>query len=298
VNAQLQPSYEANRIILDEPDEVYFQRRLDEANSTGLKLIDARSPAHFHWYTTHPEEDNATAAKTFGKAFHCAILEPDAFHKRYIVLPEDAPLRPTKAMLEAKKPSPESIARQDWWAQWSHMAAGREILSANDYERAMRMGDSARAHPLASGLIAGGDREVTFRWIDPRTGMKCKARVDLNAPREFMLELKSCEDASREAFARAVTNYRYDLSMAHYVDGAAQCGEPVRRFVILACESQAPFVCQPYILDAMAEQRGWAIRERAITKQAACVASGKWPGYSETVEELTLPAWAFYGTDL
>lgn len=298
MNAQLQPSYDENRILLDEPIDVYYQRRLDEANSTGLKLIDMRSPAHFHYYTMHPEEDEDTKTKAFGRAYHCAILEPDQFHKRYIVLPEDAPERPTEKMLNAKKPTENSIHRQDWWREWGHLSAGRVTLSAKDYDRAQRMGDAVRAHPLACGLIVGGDREVTFRWIDPRTGMKCKSRIDLNVPGEFMLDVKSCEDASREAFARAVTNYRYDLQMAHYVAGATECGQPVRRYVILACESQAPFVCQPYILDAMAEQRGWAIRERAIAKQAACVASGRWPGYSDTVEELTLPAWAFYGTEL
>jgi hypothetical protein len=292
---QIQP--EPGRLILDEPIDVYYQRRLDVANASGLKIIEQRSCAHFHHAMTDPEGDKDTPAKAFGRAFHCAILEPNEFGKRYVVLPEDAPDKPTERMLNAMKRNANSQARIDYWHEWEIYAQNRTTLVANDYERAQRMGESVRKHPIASGLILSGHREATFRWTDERTGLQCKMRADYFEPEEFILDVKSAENASKDGFARAITNYLYDLAAAHYVDGVTRCGQRIRRFIFLACEHQPPYVCQPYILDVMAEQRGWALRERAIGKLAQCVQTGHWPAYSDTVEEITLPAWAFFGID-
>lgn len=297
MNAALQEQPNG-RLILDEQPEIYYQRNLDEANSTGLKIIDGRSPAHFKYWVEHPEDEHETPAKTFGKAFHCSVLEPDVFAATYAVLPHDAPARPTAAMLNAKKPSPESLARQDWWHNWNAKNGNRIILPAEDYDRAQRMADSVRAHPVAAGLIVGGHREATLRWIDQETGVACKARIDNLIPKEFMVDAKSCIDASPEAFARAAAIYRYDAQAAHYMDGARECREQVDYYIVLAVESEAPYVCVPYYFGPVEEQRGWALRQRAIRKQAECLRTGHWPGYADTLTQLTYPTWAHYGIEV
>ena len=279
-------------VTKDEPAEVYHQRRIDEANAGGLKKI-LRSPAHFKHWINEGEADNPTFA--FGRAFHVAVLEPETFDRCYRVLPKDAPRRPTSLQINAKKPSPETQACVAWWAMWN--ADGRASLDASDYDRILRMADSVRAHPTAAGLLVGGDREVTFRWQDEETGIACKARADLYLAGEYLMDLKTCTDASAEGFARAVASYHYDLQQAHYLDGIRTCGDSIRYFVFLACEKEAPYVCQPHVLAASAEQRGFALRTRAINRQAECLRTGKWPGYSDDLIETTLPAWAHYGIE-
>lgn len=296
MNAQLQPEAPRLGIFTDEPASVYHQRRLDEANASGLKLM-LKSPAHFAHWVADPEADKDSAALDFGRAFHCATLEPDTFERAYCVLPADAPQRPTAAMLNAAKPSPSSLERQAWWKQWDADNAGRMILSESDYDRARFMADSVRAHPVARGLLVGGEREVTFRWVDEETGVSCKARADLYAGGEFLMDLKTCRDASHEGFARAVASYTYDLQAAHYVEGIRANGDGIKWFVFLAVESEPPYVCQPYLLDSNAEQRGYALRRRAITRQALCLKENRWPGYSDKLEQITLPAWAHYGIE-
>jgi exodeoxyribonuclease VIII len=296
MNAQLAESYPVG-IFPDEPVEIYYQRRLDEANSTGLKIIDGRSPAHFKYWVENPDDEHETPAKLFGKAFHGSLLEPDEFTRTYAVLPEDAPARPTKAMLNAGKPSANSLARQDWWREWEAKNGARVVLPAADYDRAQRMGDTVRAHPIAAGLIVGGDREATLRWLDADTGMKCKARIDNLIRKEFMVDAKSCIDASPEGFARAAASYRYDAQAAHYMDGARECAEAVDYYIVLAVESEPPYVCVPYFFGPVEEQRGWALRQRAIRKQAECLRTGQWPGYADTLTQLTFPTWAHYGIE-
>lgn len=282
-----------NLIILDEAPEDYYVRRLDEANASGLKQM-LRSPAHFKHWAENPDDDKSSPALDFGRAFHCATLEPDVFASTYVVLPDDAPQRPTVAMLNAAKPSDSSRERIAWWERFNADAVGKLILSAADYDRAQRMADSIRSHPVAAGLLVGGDREVTFRWQDEDTGIACKARADLYLPGEYLMDVKTCRDASHEGFARAVASYQYALQQAHYLSGIRHCGDTIRWFVFLAIESTEPFVCQPHVLDVQAEQLGESLRVKAMNRQAECLQSGRWPGYSDQLNELSLPAWAYY----
>jgi hypothetical protein len=279
------------------PAAQYHTRRLDVASASGLKQV-LRSPAHFKHWAEHPEDDKSSPALTFGRALHAAILEPDVFLRTYAVVEAGAPKYPTPAQWNAKKSNPDSEAAKAWWKEWEANNAGRIRLSLDDYDRAQRMADSARSHPVAAGLIVGGDREITFRWHDEATGLACQSRADLYAPGEFLMDVKSCRDASAEGFARAVVSYQYGLQHAHYLEGIRACGDAIRWFVFLAIESEAPYVCQPYVLDSHAESLGIAQRQRALTLQSKCLTTGRWPGYSEQLGELTLPAWAFYGEDL
>lgn len=292
MNAMLKPE----TFVGAEPADSYYVRRLDEASASGLKQI-LRSPAHFkHWVET-PDDDKESAALRFGKAFHCAVLEPDVFDRTYVVLPANAPAKPTDAMWKAAKSSPESQARKDWWTDWIARNAGRIELSAADYDRARRMADSVRAHPVAAGLLVGGERETTFRWRDEETGIACKSRADLYLRGEYLMDLKTCRDASAEGFARAVAGYHYDLQQSVYLSGIRANGDAIRWFVFVACESEAPYVCQPHVLNAQAEQRGYALHRRAIKRQADCLRSGRWGGYSDQLNELSLPAYAYYGIE-
>lgn len=296
MNAQLQPQPQG---VIERgiAPEVYHQRSLDIATASGLKRL-LRSPAHFrHWVKT-PDDDKESAVLTFGRALHCAVLEPERFLKAYAVVEPGAPSYPTAKQWNAKgKRTPDSQAAIDYWTEWNANNRGRVRMSATDYDRARAMADSVRMHPVAAGLLVGGEREVTFRWRDEESGVACKSRADLYAPGEFLMDLKSCRDASPEGFARAVHSYTYDLQAAHYVEGVRAGGDAIRYFIFLAVESEAPYVCQPYLLDAAAEQRGYTLRRQAIKRQAECLRSGRWPGYSDQLSEIHLPAFAFYNIE-
>lgn len=290
------------RVILDESPEIYYRRELAMANYSGLKIIQRKSPAHFKHYIEQPEAEVETAAKRFGKALHCAILEPDVFVRTYCILPADAPDRPTAAMLNAIKRSGNSQARIDWWADWSAEHGHKQVLTATDYDRVQGMAESVRRHPMASAMLAGGKREVTLRWSETVTledgteiEVPCKARIDLwDEELAFFADPKSCQDASPRGFANAVASYGYHMQHAHYGEGAKACGIDLNAFLFLAIESEAPYVCAAYPIDPAAEERGYQLRDAAMHTLARCLHYGTWPGYSDTLTPLSLPGWAFY----
>lgn len=302
MNAQLKPAEPRGIILLDEPAEVYHQRVLGVANCGGLKIIDQQSPAHYAHWIADPEAGIETPALRFGKALHCAVLEPDVFARTYCVLPQDAPQRPTDAMRNAKTPSESSVARVEWWDSWDAEHAGAIMLSAADYDRVQGMAASARRHPVTAAMLDGGQREVTMRWTEAVelpdgdvVDVPCKIRVDVwHKSLRYFMDLKSTADASPEGFSRSVASYRYHVQHCHYSEGAKACGIDLRAFLFLAIESVAPFVVAPYGIDAAAEERGYQLRERAMQRLAVCTRANLWPGYSDQVTELSIPGWAFY----
>lgn len=291
------PPIDGARLIPDEAPSTYYARSLDVANHTGLCHI-GRSPAHFRYWVENPQSDADTKDFAFGRAFHCATLEPDVFSRTYAVIPAGAPARPTSRQLNAKSPGRESRAALDWWAMFLAGNEGRTLVSVDDYDRCQRMAESIRSHSdEVAGLLVGGIREATLRWQDEDTGLACKARIDNYEPGLFMLDLKKTRDASEEAFARSIANYQYDQQAAHYCAGGSACGTPVKHFIFLACEDTPPYVCQPYYLDPMAEQRGMGLRRRRMRVQAECLRTDRWPGYATSFRQISLPSYAYYGTD-
>lgn len=287
----------ADNFVSDEPASTYYKRSLDVANHTGLCQI-GRSPAHFRHWVENPHSDEDSAALAFGRAFHCATLEPDVFAATYVVLPPGAPPPPTARQRAARSPSIESRRAIDWWDVFGANNRGKTIISSADYDRVQGMGESIRNHSRAvAGLLVGGQREATLRWTDEETGVACKARLDSLEPGEFALDLKKSRDASPEAFARSIMTYQYDQQAAHYCAGTRAIGRPVKHFIFLACEDTPPYVCQPYFLDPMAEERGMNLRRRRMRVQAECLRTGVWPGYSQRIEQISLPSYAYYGTE-
>ena len=249
---------------------------LDRFNPSSAKLI-LRSPDHYRHYRDHPPAE--TPALRVGKATHALALEGrPAFDRAFTVAPEcDRRTKDGKAL----------------WADFTAASEGRTVLTASEAELVEGMAAGILAHPLAPALLADGTPELSMLWDDPETGCPCKGRMDLaRLEAGAILDLKTTLDASPAAFARSVISFGYATQAAAYLSGAAALGADVRDFIILAVEKAPPFAVGIYRLpDAALElgRRRWA---EACALYVACLESGRWPGYPDTITELALPNWA------
>lgn len=268
-------------ISFNQPAEQYHIKTLGELSNSGIKRL-LRSPAHYKAWIDDAEESTDSPALAFGRAFHAALLEPDIFAAQWTVEPDFGDCR----YKEAK------AARDLWRAE----NAGKECLSAKDADRIGRMLASVAAHPLASRAIRDGQSEVTVRWTDEATGLQCKARADYYVGGKFpyVLDVKTCLDASPSEFARSIAKYGYHIQHAHYCEGFRVAGQPLSNYLLLAVESAAPYAVALYHIDAEAEGRGFALRQKAIDSLAACMNTGDWPAYAREITALSLPKWAMY----
>ena len=233
----------------------------------------AASPYHYWSRYINPDRPPSvqTAAMKLGSLTHCAVLEPDELANRYgICLP-----RNTKA-------GKEMAAEME--------AAGIEAVTSTDMEQALAMAGSVRSHQAAAALLRDGKAEQSFWWDDTQTGLRCKCRPDwYNGT--AIVDLKTTTDASPKGFAKSVAQWRYHIQQNHYLAGTF-----AERFVFIAVEKTYPYAVGVYELDETAALHGEAERRNNLQTIADCRAIAEWPGYGNTIQPLSLPNWALYGT--
>ena len=233
----------------------------------------AASPYHYWSRFLAPDRPPSvqTAAMKLGSLTHCAVLEPDELSSRYgICLP-----RNTKA---GKEMEGEMIA------------AGIEAVTASEMEQAMAMAGSVRSHQAAAALLRDGKAEQSFWWDDIQTGLRCKCRPDWYTG-NTIVDLKTTTDASPKGFARSVAQWRYAIQQNHYLAGTF-----AERFVFIAVEKTYPYAVGVYELDEAAALYGETERRNNLQTIADCRAISEWPGYGNTIQSLSLPAWALTAT--
>lgn len=266
------------------PFEVYT--RWPGLRKTRLWTCYEKTAAHYRYEIDHPD-DRDSQALMIGRASHVAILEPDAFEKRYIPPPKP----PVGATWDKRIP-----AHRDAWNEWvaKIRARGLTELKQEDWDRCRYMRDAVHAHPAAKMLLAEGRPEVSIQWRDEGSDLLLKARLDLWIESGGVLaDLKSARCAAPRRFGSAAYNYGYPFQMSLYWAGAKQVsGVEMGMPVLIAFEKEPPWAVACYELDGPAMEIGRAQYQSVLNTIVRCKETGVWPGYDEGLMELVLPGYA------
>ena len=277
-------------IVHDMPLEDYLE--IDALSATGLRLL-SRSP----WHYRNRVDIDPTPTMLRGTLAHCAVLEPDAMSKRYVVTPADAPRKPSKTQWAAKNPSAESKQAMVWWTLFQQQHVGHELVSHEDYALCQTQLQAVKQQPELATILRSGHGEMSVFWIDEQSGLYCKARPDwlnLDDPRAVVpMDLKTCADESPSGFGRAAARLRYDLQAAHYTAGIeAVLRTKVDRFVFGAVTNKPPVLAVPYTLTDEIRDQGREERRELIERLAWCQRENEWPAYGAGIQLLDFPAYA------
>jgi exodeoxyribonuclease VIII len=241
----------------------------------------AKSPLHYFARYLDPNRvaPEPTAAMAIGSAVHTHVLELDQWDARYVSAPDGIDRRTKAGKAE--------------WEAFTTAATGRTVLPKADADLVMRMGHAVFAHPAAAMLLAlPGKAETTHMWTDEATGLQCKCRPDwLTDDGRLLVDLKTTEDAGR-GFAKSIAQWRYHVQAAWYLDGVEQStGTRPEQFLFLCVEKKAPYAVAVYAADAEMIDAGAQTAARDLDVLATCKAANAWPGYSDQIEPISLPAW-------
>lgn len=237
------------------------------ARSSQLKSIICRSPAH------SLVEKEQTAAMALGTQLHAALFEQETI----VCGPKFD--RRTKVGKEAAQ-------------AFADANQGKTILDEDDFALVSAMAQAINQHPEASDLLANGMCEATALWTEDF--VDCKARFDfVNTEKRYIVDIKTCRDASPKGFARQVANFGYHLQAAHYLSGAYSIVGQTFDHLIIAVETEAPFAVVVYQMDFGTLEKGEALRQSALAMYRQCLATNEWPSYPTGIHSLAIPSWAF-----
>lgn len=244
---------------------------------SGLDLI-AQCPAKYYAKYIDPnrEREKKTPALILGSALHTIILEPFKFNSEFAV-----------------KPVFSGDGARSRESEWIENNRGKQPITLEQYQTVSRMRDSVAKHPLFDDLFSEGVAEQRIDFDDWYTGAKCKAKPDFRNTRNgLIVDLKTTEDASDRGFAKSAYTYRYYVQAPFYFDGAQANGLNPTGFVFVAIEKEPPYLVNIFYADDEFMDAGRTAYRNDLETYLKCLETGTWPGYSEEIKPLRLPAWA------
>lgn len=275
--------------------EDYHQQKVNRGNPSF-----AVSPSHLKEFARCPErwlrgyEPPQSDAMEWGSLLDCLLLTPEQFPSRYAAIPPDAPKKPSKAQLRAKKPSPDTVAAIAWWSDFNTAHPGCEIVTDELLTEAKAATERLRSDDIIASFLDASDKQVlvTADWHDERTGLVIPVRclMDL-VPRhdtEFgkcLGDLKSGRSAALSPFQRQCFDMAWHVQAAFDTDlYVAATGEDRNTWCFVVQENYAPWQPGKRILSQNFLDLGRSTYKRQLANYCACLKSGVWPGYDDTDE--------------
>lgn len=257
-------------VVYDMPAQVYRAR--PELSSTGARRI-LRTPSHFR----HGEGvEEHTDAVDFGSVVHALVLGDVS---RDVVVVDADSWRPKAAR----------ATRDETWER-----GGLPILGEG-MGTAQAMAALVRDHPAAAALLGQPGRpEVSVFWGERKARFDWLPDGPTRTGRMVAVDYKTATDASTSGFAAAVGRHKYHCQAEWYRDALRALGYADPAFCFVVQEKTAPYDVAVFELDAQAERLGADLNAHALDLWDQCRATGRWPGYPDHVQTLSLPAWAVY----
>lgn len=238
-------------------------------------------------------ESPDSKALKFGTLLDCRVLTPREYHRRYCVLPPDAPRRPSKAQLNAKEPSLATLVAIEWWKNWKKENPGEEISS--DLDGAVTAATFRLSEDeTITDLIQSSKHQVMIvaEWVDKGTGLvvPLKCLIDIVPPADHPLfsnslwDLKTTANASPRSFSRDAQKYRYDIQGSFYLMlYNAATGEQRSDFGHVVLENYHPYEYRtpPPLLSQRFLDYGRMSFQAALGIYCRALNTGNWPSYDQ-----------------
>jgi len=186
-------------------------------------------------------------------------------------------------------------------------ARGRIQLDPGSFVLARDMANATRSHALVGRCFDPdvGHAEVTV--VAVVDGVRCRVRLDwlINGANAAQLELdpavygdtaadlcidyKTSKDARPRGATRSIVDYGYAMQVAMYCDVYEAATGRRLEWLFVFVEKRKPYGVRVYKIDEAFKAWGRAGYRKALAKIRAAQESGRYPGYPQTVEVLTLP---------
>lgn len=184
----------------------------------------------------------------------------------------------------------EGTRRGAAWADFCAANEGKDILTASEMDDALRVAESIKRTPLAHSLLtAPGPSEERINWTF--RGVPFRSTPDkFVTDGGVLVELKTTRTSEPGAFLRDAYRRAYHAQVATYREALRSQGHDVKRVVIIAAETAAPYpvtvidVPEATLDVGLRLTVGWL--ERYIVHAQADV----WPGYSDAPVTWDLPS--------
>ena len=270
--------------IYSNMDIVAYHQDHSAVSKSGLVQF-KRSPRAYRLFKNQAIEQKETDAMRLGSAVHTCVLEPD--------LVGDLIVKPPHSIL-GKNNARNTKKFYDWRDEQQRQ--NKIIVTDDQWESVMRMVESIFENPAnmqARELLSFGPSEVTFVFDDV-SRQRVKVRPDKLPGAPVVVNLKTCRDASEDAFGKQSANLHYHWSaFLDTLGTTVVTGTSHYEYYLIAVENVMPFDVAIYRVPPTIMDLARSQCEPLLADLAFCETENIWPGYGSDIKDLRFPGWAF-----
>lgn len=269
-------------VIYNLPEAEYHAR--PELSKSQLdKFIASPLDYYDNYVSPTPAPRTQSPAFTLGSAVHCLLLEPDTYVDRFIVEPQGI-----------NKRTKEGKAIH---AQFVEQAAGREILTAEQYSDAKAMCESVEGHKEAYRLLCDmTDAEASV--IYEFNGLQMRSRWDGITNNGKIIDVKTTQDASYNGFEKSIINFNYQVQAFLYSRAYELAFGETPVFKFICVEKRRPFNVGIYDMDDNWLENGYQNALKATNHLKWCLQHNQWPKHNgNKTKTLKAPSWIVRKTE-
>lgn len=269
--------------LLDVSHEEYHART-EEFSRSDLWTIHEYDEEYFHDQVKGPP----TEAMLIGTAVHEGIFEPEVFDGRYWSYPGSRDKR--------HKEYQEFLV--------DHGIEHEQVFTKRALDEIHALIASAKKSPVIQWMKESGAPEKVIFWTDPKTGVKCRCKLDWSDPdRDMIGEYKTIVSVYGNTIAKEAGNRGYWFQAVHNLDGFCMATRgtvvdwddpdfdlPVYPFVFTGKDASHKTVARYFPREPL--QKAAKLRESLLVRVAKCVETGIWPGVSQELSPIELSKWA------
>jgi hypothetical protein len=223
----------------------YFENKT-HLSSTQVRTA-KKSLKEFEWNRRGLIEQGTKSYFDFGNAFELALMSNVEFSQNVAII-KDAEwvAEAMQSNKELSKPRSSKVY-QTKEAEFLKENAGKYLVKDRgheSFETIQAMLESCYADKAIQGLIKNTEYQLTIFWTDPTTGLKLKTRPDIcKRKKNVLVNIKTAEDGSPQAFSRELVKYDYPMQAAHEITGCLEMGaiESIDNYFWLVVEKKPPF---------------------------------------------------------
>ncbi len=259
-------------------------------SSSHLRTVVTKSP-HAFWKTwggnpnRYPPKEPSDSL-VLGRAAHCLILGDEVFDHAFVLLPEDAPRKPTAPQVAAYARTGfwSDVARECgmWWREFTDLVGNRSVVTQEQMQRISYMAENLAASPEAVTALTSALTEISLIWQDEATGLWVKSRPDCIPDNGYDFgDLKTFAPKGGDltiAAQRSVTEFGYAQQMALAMEGAERVlGQSGDNCMLVFVMTSEPYEVVPILLEPEALYWARVLNRKALDQIAHGILTGVWP---------------------
>jgi len=228
-------------------------------------IKDAKLEGWNYFHKRHVERSlpfEPSKSMELGTALHLALLEPDVFRDKILVIPDEV-----LAKNGAKSTND--------YKQFEAENQGRLLLKNDDFMNVVSAYHAVHQHPAAGPLIAAKgitEKPITFKWYNTN----CKGIPDKVIPGVAIVDVKSTCVVQPKKFQRQAEDLLYDVQACFYRDGCLEVYAERLPFVFIAAEMEPPYRVRAYQAPDDWFMSGFAIINDIVQEYERRVSENDW----------------------